>query len=176
MPNALMGGFKRRSAHVPSMTVLVPSLAETDYAFLAGIIDGEGTISIHRNAARKKGRVYVSCQPQLTISNTDLPMLESLQVRVGGHIVKVRAPAKKHWKQGYLLCFRRGEIVVLLPRVIPYLIAKRRKAELLLEYMKTRTKGVSTGEDGRFVGIPLTDRQKQIIAEIRKNNRRGPPI
>jgi len=60
--------------------------------------------------------------------------------------------------------------------VIPYLTAKRQKAELLLECMSSRTKHVTTGVDGRFVGIPLTDRQKQIIAEIRKNNRRGQPI
>ncbi len=166
----------RRSVLVLRMTVLVASLAETDYAYLAGIVDGEGTISIHRNVTRRKGRIYLAYQPQLTISNTDLPMLESLHVRFGGHIMKVSAPAKKHWKQGYLLCFRREEMVVLLPRVIPYLIGKRRKAEMLLEYMNTRTKGVSTGEDGRFVGIPLTDRLKQIIAEIRKNNKRGPPI
>ena len=65
---------------------------------------------------------------------------------------------------------------MLLQRLNPYLTSKRRKAEMLFEYMNTRTKGVSTGEDGRFVGIPLTDRQKQIIAEIRKNNKRGPSI
>jgi len=158
------------------MTVLVGSLVETDYAYLAGIIDGEGTVTIHRNAAKKKGRIYVWYQPQLTISNTDTSMLRSLQVRFGGHIVKANAPANKHWRQAYLLFFRRNEILTLLPKVIPYLTAKRQKAELMLEYMNTRTRGVNTGADGRFVGIPLTDRQKQIIAEIRKNNRRGPPI
>jgi hypothetical protein len=171
-----MGVFKRRSSHVMRMTVLVASLGETDFAYLAGIVDGEGTVSIHRNVTRRKGRIFVGYQPQLTISNTDLRMLESLQGRFGGHIVKANTPAKKDWKQGYLLCFRRKEMVVLLQRLNPYLISKRRKAEMLFEYMNTRTKGVSTGEDGRFVGIPLTDRQKQIIAEIRKNNKRGPSI
>lgn len=66
--------------------------------------------------------------------------------------------------------------MALLPRTIPYLTNKRYKAKLLLEYMTTRTKGVQSGAGGRFVSVPLTGRQKEIIAEIRKNNRRGPPI
>ena len=77
------------------MTVLVASLGETDFAYLAGIVDGEGTVSIHRNVTRRKGRIFVGYQPQLTISNTDLRMLEPLQGRFGGHIVKANTPAKK---------------------------------------------------------------------------------
>jgi hypothetical protein len=155
---------------------MAKSLAETDYAYLAGIIDGEGTITIHRQITRLKGRVYISYGPQLTISNTDLMMLRSPKNRFGGHIVKAKAPYNEHWKQGYLLSFRREEMLTLLPRVIPYLTTKRRKAVLLLEYMTTRTKGVESGGGGRFVSVPLTTRQKKIIAEIRKKNRRGPPI
>ncbi len=168
--------LKRRPTHFQSMTVPVKGMAETDYAYLAGIIDGEGTVTIHRQTERRKGRTYFSYAPQLTISNTDRIMLESLQNRFGGNVLKVHPPPNKRWKQGYLLSFRREEILALLPRVIPYLTSKRRKAELLLEYMTTRTKSVESGEGGRFVGVPLTERQKKIIAEIRKKNRRGPPI
>ena len=171
-----MGGFMLRSINVQRMTALIGKVSEVDYAYLAGIIDGEGTVSITRSKYRKNGRVLVAYQPALTVSNTNLILLRSLQGRFGGHIVKANTPADKNWKQGYILFFRRKEMLALLPKVIPYLTAKRQKAELLLEYMNTRTRHVTKGVDGRFIGIPLTDRQKKIIAEIRKNNKRGPPI
>ncbi len=158
------------------MTVGTRRLAETDYAYLAGIIDGEGTVSISRQTTRRKGHTYIGYGPHLTVSNTDLMMLRSLKDRFGGHIVKANAPYNNLWKQGYILYFRREEMLALLPRVIPYLTSKRHKAVLLLEYMRTRTKGVERGRDGRFDSVPLTERQKKIIAEIRKKNRRGPPI
>ncbi|HVC27197.1 MAG TPA: hypothetical protein VND40_03460 [Nitrososphaerales archaeon] len=63
-----------------------------------------------------------------------------------------------------------------MPKIIQYMTTKRLEAELMLEYMSTMTGGVTAGADGRFVGIPLTERQKQIVAEIRKNDKRGPPI
>ena len=91
-------------------------------------------------------------------------------------MVRVAPPSNKLWKRGNYLYFRREEMLTLLPKVIPYLTSKKRKAELLLEYMTTRTENVRRDKSGRFVGIPLTDRQRKIISEIRKRNRRGPPI
>jgi hypothetical protein len=158
------------------MTAPIGNVSEIDHAYLAGIIDGEGTVSITRSKTRKNGRDLVAYQPELTVSNTNLILLGSLHGRFGGHLVKANIPAHKNWRQGYILFFRRKEMLMLLPKVIPHLTAKRQKAELLFEYMSTRTKHVTAGMDGRFVGIPLTDRQKQIIAEIRQNNKRGPPI
>jgi hypothetical protein len=89
-------------------------------------------------------------------------------------MVEASIPARKIGN-GYIPFFRRKEMLMLLPKVIPYLTAKRQKAEFSLEYASSRTGRVTTGVGGRFVGIPLTDRQKQRIAEIRQNNKRGQP-
>lgn len=151
-------------------------LTETDYAYLAGIVDGEGTITFSRITTRRNGHIYFNYSPHLSISNTDLEMIMSLRRRFGGGVVRVTPPRNKLWKRGNYLYFRREEMLALLPKVIPYLTSKKRKAELMLEYMRTRTESVRQGKNGRFVGIPLTERQRKIIAEIRKKNRRGPPI
>jgi hypothetical protein len=151
-------------------------LTETDYAYLAGIIDGEGTITFSRITTRRNGHVYHNYSPHLSISNTDLGMIKSLKRRFGGGLVRVAPPSNKLWKRGSILYFRREEMLTLLPKVIPYLTSKKRKAELLLEYMTTRTESVNRDMSGRFVGIPLTNRQRKIISEIRKRNRRGPRI
>jgi hypothetical protein len=151
-------------------------LTETDYAYLAGVIDGEGTITFSRIPTRRNGRVYCNYSPHLSISNTDLGMMKSLKRRFGGGLVRVAPPSNKLWKRGNILYFRREEMLTLLPKVTPYLTGKKRKAELLLEYMTTRTESVRQDKNGRYVGIPLTDRQRKIISEIRKRNRRGPPI
>jgi len=146
---------------------------ETDYAYLAGILDGEGTITISRQTDRRKGRVYHCYSPHITISNTVRLMLDSIKNRFGGKIVEVNRRVEGHQKPGYILYFRKGEMLALLPKVIPYLTIKKRKAELLLEYMLSRPKKTPRGADGRFVRVRLTIRQRRIIAEIRRNNRRG---
>jgi hypothetical protein len=157
------------------MTVMM-SLAETDYAYLAGIVDGEGTITFSRVTTRRNGHVYFNYSPHVSISNTDLGMLRFLKRRFGGGIVRVSPPKNKLWKRDNRLYFRRAEMLTILPRIIPYLTTKKRKAKLMLEYMTTRKETVRQDERGRFVGIPLAVRQKKIVAEIRKRNRRGPPI
>jgi len=103
-------------------------------------------------------------------------MLESIQNRFGGKIVEVKRRVDGHQKPGYILYFRKEEMLALLPRVIPYLTIKKIKAELQLEYMFSKAKKKPRDVGGRFVKVPLTTRQRSIIAEIRKNNRRGTPI
>ena len=170
-----MGGFIHRPTRLNRVTARVNSLIEIDYAYLAGIIDGEGTISITKGVTHRRGRDYVAFAPTVTVSNTNLLLHKSLQTRFGGNLVSA-SRSSKHRKQAYILFFRRAEMLALLPKIIPYLTAKRTKAELLLEYMTSRKRHVIAGSDGKFIGIPLTDRQKEIIAEIRRYNRRGPPI
>lgn len=52
----------------------IPNLSPTEAAYVAGILDGEGSISLVRSfASRTRGR-YV--YPVVRIANTDLLLLE----------------------------------------------------------------------------------------------------
>jgi hypothetical protein len=69
----------------------VKQLAAAEAAYIAGLVDGEGTITLsrkHRNEAR---------QLSLTISSTELPLLKHVLRSVGaGRITNKRAYKHSH--------------------------------------------------------------------------------
>jgi hypothetical protein len=88
-------------------------------AYLAGIIDGEGSIfpRYHRN-------------PHITVSNTSAALIEQL-MRFGGHVQdrKGRGLGTKP-AQDWVISGERAAII--LRACLPYLIVKREKAEAAL--------------------------------------------
>ncbi len=63
-------------------------LDQTDAAYIAGLIDGEGTVTLSRRHRNKNRQLVVS------ISNTDRPLLEYVLNAVGaGKITNIKEPA-----------------------------------------------------------------------------------
>lgn len=127
-------------------TEIVKSIPETSWAYLAGMIDGEGNITIYRNSANGKRqsqykdgwrRAYV-----IQITNNSLELLDTIYKKIP--LGKVYGPYyyKGHSKKDeYRLftCFIRYEpntIRSILPKVIPYLILKREMAEIMQRSLK----------------------------------------
>jgi hypothetical protein len=107
-------------------------LTEFELGWTAGIIDGEGTIALHR----LNGEFHY-VYPRVFVTNTHYGMIELLHGWFGGNIKVLPlkpAPCKQAWK--WEACER--EIVKpLLTAILPGLTEKRKRAELLLEYMET---------------------------------------
>lgn len=110
----------------------VNRLAATDAAYIAGIIDGEGTISLtrrHRNENR---------QLEISISNTDLPLLKFVKECVGaGRITSKRTYQDNHTKSATYSISNR-QALGLLEQVNRYLRTyKAKRADLVLQnYLK----------------------------------------
>ena len=98
---------------------------KTDFAYIAGLIDGEGYIGLTRSRG--------SYRPRVIISNCNLDLLKNAQKIIGGYITKKPIPPDR-WYQGYNLT-----IINLddwLTKTIPYLVGKKNKAILMLEAKK----------------------------------------
>ena len=125
--------------------------AET-YAYLAGIIDGEGSIGIDRQI--KQGRTVFRGRMQCNM--TDPRPISMLKDVLGG-TVTMQAPhglGKKwfyHWSSMVVT------LDVHLPRLLPYLTVKREQAELLLKFRKLKKQSLhrrkTEGRKGR-IGAP----------------------
>lgn len=98
-------------------------------AYLAGIIDGEGSIMLPRTGQNKLNDLYVSFSVKVAISNTDLNLLLRLQNDFGGIIERVRTGAK-NCKDGYRLRWFSKDAVKIIGIVRPYLIVKAEQADL----------------------------------------------
>ena len=101
---------------------------ETDLAWAAGIIDGEGCIGLHL-VTTNTGKCYVL---RITVVNTDIRMLEELKRIFGIGSIAARGRGKPHWKDQWywLVCSKKAEEV--LREVEPYLVSKRDQAEIAL--------------------------------------------
>ncbi|WP_058306783.1 LAGLIDADG family homing endonuclease [Gracilibacillus massiliensis] len=100
-------------------------------AYLAGIIDGEGTITltrIHKNEYRR---------PCVTIASTDLELLEYLQTITNGNILNKKNYKPDIYKDSYILSIRKKvDVFYTLTAILPYLRIeqKRKRAEWILKY------------------------------------------
>jgi hypothetical protein len=136
---------------------------ELEFAYLAGIIDGEGTISVcmvHRpdgvNALHK----------MLGVFNTNYTLIAWLKERFGG-VVHSRTRSDK-WKQEHQLKWSAEEASELLAKVLPYLVIKKEQAEIFIQLHKT--KGVTK------VSAEVQELREKLVNRCQELNKRGPKI
>ena len=109
------------------------SRPESDLAWAAGFLDGEGCIHIAKQ--RYPGRRSDTYRLGVHVAQNDLPTLEALCVAVG-----IRAPiyatkrAKNHSRQCYTLNFSGHSALLLLQAVMQHLRRKRLEAETALKF------------------------------------------
>ena len=112
---------------------------DVEIGWLAGVIDGEGSITLARRSDSHAFHVW------LTITNTCLPLLEramDIMVRLGAEKVYLHYNDRRHLRIGATQkrpCYRiyvgtLPGITTILRAVLPQLTAKRPQAELVLEY------------------------------------------
>ena len=127
------------------------------YAYLAGIIDGEGCLTI---GAGRKGNI-TNYNSVIMIASTDEKLIKWLQHNFGGNYYKSSRVSEK-WKQAYIWRYlKKKEIEVLLLAVLPYLIIKRKQAILLLEFVRLP----------RYQETP--EKREEIYQKMRLLNKRG---
>lgn len=111
---------------------------EKDIIYLAGLIDGEGSIFIKK----AKGRKNPIHSLELEISMTHKPTIESIYKMYGFGSFRASKRKKKmsHHKQAWRICFSSNDAVKVINDVLPYLRTKRGEAELALEFAKLKEK------------------------------------
>ena len=136
------------------------SLKETDCAWLAGIIDGEGDLGLGR--IKQKGNV--SLRPSIRVSNTSKVLIDKINSYIPMSI------STKKWegnrKDIYIWHLYGVEsIYLLLKMVYPYLSCKKPQATLLMEFCKSRM--------NRSAREKNTSREFAIQEELHLLNKRG---
>ena len=114
-------------------------LTDTQKAYIAGIIDGEGCIYISKSRIRKDiGMKHCHYRAGLDVKNTDKRMIEFLHTSLGGHkSIEKRRTHKDRivYKWGVV-----GENAVDVLRVVyPYLQCKQDQSDVLFQLRQTFT-------------------------------------
>ncbi|HDZ13365.1 hypothetical protein LCGC14_0643850 [marine sediment metagenome] len=148
-------------------------LTQVELAYLAGLIDGEGTITLERTGKRRMNGV-MGLSPSVIVANTDTSIVQWVVTsfeRIGAKpYIKTQTPSQKNkrCKPCYWVIVKSlTKSKKILTVVKQYLIAKRAQADLILEFIQIR--GDSQGAKGK----PYGEREMRILDQIRALNYRG---
>jgi hypothetical protein len=136
-------------------------------AYVAGIVDGEGSIAI---GTRSPGKNH---QARLTICNSHLPLLKQIQKEYGGNLSPRRNKIKPHHKQTYNLQWS-GNIVVkeFLDKIFMYLVIKRAQAEfILVQWLPS-----FTGVQRRKVSQEELNRRDLFVSKLKEMKKENFPL
>jgi len=132
-----------------------------DAPYIAGLIDGEGGIAININHRTPGIDFVASVILGMTHKETIKRMAEVIGTKMSYE--KRKLPAKPLYK---VRIFKQADIEQILLELIPYLITKRRQAELVLEFIKLKRQG-----DAKTL-----KKQFNIYLQIRKLNPRSESV
>lgn len=105
-----------------------------ELAYLAGLIDGEGSIYIQ---SRKRPDA-IDYFPRFQIVNTDKKMIDWVYKTFGGNMFsKSRAKHNPKWKLQWEWFTTRKLMDQLMPLLLPYLITKKPHVEIMLKFRET---------------------------------------
>ena len=135
----------------------VKQLSETEKAYIAGFIDADGTIIISNSK-----KIFT---PRIVMGNCNKLVLETIQSMIGVGKIYTKKMNTKEWRTLYHYSIgTHVNLIKLIPQLIPYLILKRKRAELVLEFCNIRhCDSKSTYKQRCF----------EIYDELKTLNRRG---
>lgn len=119
-------------------------------------------------------------QPQLSIANTNVHLLNKCKEILGiGHVYN-QGRIEENWKElKSLHIYKMEDMLSLLKQLEPYLITKREQAKLLIEFVEIQLSIPVTAifnERGKFQGTKgkeYSQRQLEIHDLIKKLNKKG---
>ncbi len=117
-------------------------MKKTDIAYTAGIIDGEGCITLSKYyysiTNRRKQRTSLSVK----VSMTDEWMVRWLQFSWGGAVSCHQYTDKPNWSDYWSWQIQANQATKFLKVLLPYLHLKRQQAELAIKFQaRKRGKG-----------------------------------
>jgi hypothetical protein len=126
-------------------------------AYVAGILDGEGAVSLRQQNG------YFQCR--VSVSNTDKHLLDLLRADFGGLEVRPMSNRNPNARTSYQWIINGRDALPILQDTLPFLIVKKRHAEIAIEYL-TKCSRVRTPE--------ALKRSAELAAEMKDLNMKGP--
>lgn len=129
-------------------------LPPPDAAYIAGLIDGEGSIHLTRRHKSDQRQLAVS------ISNTELAILRYVHSAVGAGKITSKVAYRKHHTPSYAYSVANRQALALLGQITPYLKSyKAKRARLVLDdYVRL------TPRNGKYSALLLKERATFIKA------------
>lgn len=144
-------------------------MQDSDLAYVAGIIDGEGCVSlnINRRSDVTSGYVFVL---KVSVAMTDKEVPEWLKATFGGSL-STHLPAKTGYRIYYAWMLEAKQAANFLGVILPYLRVKTAQATLALEFQKLKSSGGYRRQSPK--PQEAYNAEIRVVEQMRQLNRRG---
>ena len=138
-------------------------------AYVAGLIDGEGCISI------QKATTGWSHSPRVDVGMTSkaLGLLRALEADYGGAVRKTRRATDK-WEEAWAWCASGPTAITVLERCLPHLVLKEEQARLALKVDEIKRSLPATASGRRRWNEEAGERCATLKARVQELNAKGP--
>lgn len=137
-------------------------------AYLAGIIDGEGSIMIWKSEIDPKRRGQFNLR--INVSSTDKCLMDWLVDNFGNKYRESKSPsrmAKPHWKKQYIWEVNRPNILNILKDIYEFLVIKKERCKIAIEFRNTFAKRE------RYLSKETFEIRLNLYKQIKHLNSRG---
>lgn len=190
MSESVRDALRKRVISRDEIDRLVEILRQTidpvDLGWIAGVVDGEGTITISPRSRTDNTCVNNGWQVSVRVANTDKRMIDKLDALtrlISGSAGYVQEKRPNRCKRQYYWMVAARKALIFLKLIEPYLVVKREQARIAIEMQERMTS---------FTGIYIVDRdsrgrvkrtqmlpeeveyRQKLYERIKELNRRGP--
>ena len=147
--------------------------AETEKAWMAGFVDGEGLVTIMMQVRKNRpSPAYRAC---VTVTNTKREALTIFLTYYGGGIYQTHEKRRdrmgKNWADSYTWYCPVSSTKQLLQDLLPYLRLKNKQAILVLEFIGNKKAFARGKRMGRGGSSPLTKEEIAFRERLRRQVR-----
>ncbi|MCD6284136.1 hypothetical protein J7J12_02680 [bacterium] len=136
------------------------NLKKEEWGYLAGIVDGEGTITVDKCSREN------SYHPKIAITTTNRNLAEWLDKKLNATCT-LSGENHPFWKTKYE-CFIHGyKCKPILENILPFLKIKDRHARLLIEFIEIRLSRKSISAHNK--------KEEEIVMQLKRLNKKGKP-
>jgi len=150
----------------PYTSYVKANLSSIECAYLAGYLDGDGSINIGvgKNKRSKRG---LNPHYEVSFVSKDEDIIRTLKKVVGGNIASFIYHDSREQKECYKLAFcNQASALALLEQIEPFLILKKQQAKLMIMFLRERLKARRL--KGNYA--PISEFCWKIVYEIRRLN------
>lgn len=159
--------IERKKHRPPLRGKKCSKLSKTDAAYIAGIIDGEGCVTLSKKKDPSM-RLGYGLRPHITVVNTNKKLIQFLKDITNLGVVYSGQDKKKNSKPHFRWQLWSQQARSFLLEILPYLVLKQKQAQLVLDY---------TERCAAYAGGPLPKSallyQERACIKMRKLNKRG---
>lgn len=147
-------------------------MKKLQWAYLAGLFDGEGTFTISNSPPRNGSPSYAF--REVYVTNTNLEVLEWLKSKLGGTI-RITRHSGKGWKDVYKWHAGAKQHYYVVKNILPFLIIKKKQAELILKFIKLKDKQNASKRGRKGLTKSEWEKRNKILQEVRALNKKSIP-